>query len=207
MTTSPTTQRQLRIAARAFARHGLAHAYGHCSGRIDERHFLVCAARPSCSSRTPGSGHKRPLANVSFLDVSGSGSAETALSDSGNQRLGTVRDVMIDTRQGRVRSVVGDFGTAVPSMSNKLTAVPFSKFSENQTERSTPGRISGLTMNAVGVFRAAAFDGVPRDAVVDRADVQKTLLARGQLAGFEIKERFYEIGSPEGLRELDQLLR
>ena len=76
MTTSPTTQRQLRIAARAFARHGLAHAYGHCSVRIDERHFLVCAARPmglialgepgvvvpvngppsSCRSRTPGSG-------------------------------------------------------------------------------------------------------------------------------------------------------
>ena len=59
----------------------------------------------------------------------------------------------------------------------------------------------------LGVFRAAAFDGFPRDAVVDLADVQKSLLARGQLAGFEVKERFYEIGSPEGLRELDQLLR
>ena len=59
----------------------------------------------------------------------------------------------------------------------------------------------------LGVFRAAAFDGFPRDAVVDLADVQKSLLARDQLAGFEVKERFYEIGSPEGLRELDQLLR
>jgi NDP-sugar pyrophosphorylase family protein len=59
----------------------------------------------------------------------------------------------------------------------------------------------------LGVFRAAAFDGFPRDAVVDLADVQKSLLARRQLAGFEIKERFYEIGSPDGLQELDQLLR
>ena len=59
----------------------------------------------------------------------------------------------------------------------------------------------------LGVFRAAAFDGFPRDAVVDLAEVQKALVARGQLAGYEIKERFYEIGSHEGLNELDALLR
>ena len=46
MTPPESTQRQLRIAARALGRHGLAHAYGHCSVRLDERHFLVCAARP-----------------------------------------------------------------------------------------------------------------------------------------------------------------
>jgi NDP-sugar pyrophosphorylase family protein len=59
----------------------------------------------------------------------------------------------------------------------------------------------------LGVFRAAAFDGFPRDAVVDLAEVQKSLVSRRELAGYEIKERFYEIGSPEGLRELDELLR
>lgn len=58
----------------------------------------------------------------------------------------------------------------------------------------------------LGVFRAAAFDGFPRDAVVDLAEVQKSLVARHQLAGYEIKQRFYEIGSHEGLRELDELL-
>jgi len=58
----------------------------------------------------------------------------------------------------------------------------------------------------LGVFRPAAFDGFPRDAVVDLAEVQKSLVARHQLAGFEIKERFYEIGSHEGLSELDALL-
>ena len=59
----------------------------------------------------------------------------------------------------------------------------------------------------LGLFRATAFDGFPRDAVVDLATVQTQLCQRRQLAGFEIKERFYEIGSHEGLNELDALLR
>jgi len=59
----------------------------------------------------------------------------------------------------------------------------------------------------LGLFRAAAFDGWPRNAAVDLADVQKALAARGQLAGCEIKQRFYEIGSPAGLAELDALLK
>lgn len=36
----------VRKAARALARHGLVNAYGHCSARIDEKSFLVCAAKP-----------------------------------------------------------------------------------------------------------------------------------------------------------------
>lgn len=59
----------------------------------------------------------------------------------------------------------------------------------------------------LGLFRAAAFDGYPRDAVVDLATVQTDLCRRGELAGYEISERFYEIGSHSGLGELDQLLR
>lgn len=38
--------RNVRMAARALAGAQLVHAYGHCSARIDERHFLVCAAKP-----------------------------------------------------------------------------------------------------------------------------------------------------------------
>ena len=59
----------------------------------------------------------------------------------------------------------------------------------------------------LGVFRATAFDGLSRNAEVDLAAVQQTLVARHQLAGFEIKQRFYEIGSPAGLAELNALLR
>jgi len=59
----------------------------------------------------------------------------------------------------------------------------------------------------LGVFRAGAFEGFSRDAVVDLAEVQSSLLARGELAGLEVRERFYEIGSPAGLAELDRLLK
>lgn len=38
--------RAVRVAARTLARAGLAHAYGHCSVRLDDERFLVCAARP-----------------------------------------------------------------------------------------------------------------------------------------------------------------
>ncbi len=59
----------------------------------------------------------------------------------------------------------------------------------------------------LGVFRKSAFDGFPQDEVVDLAEVQRALLARNQLAGFEVAVRFFEIGSHAGLMELDRLLR
>ncbi len=59
----------------------------------------------------------------------------------------------------------------------------------------------------LGVFRASAFDGWPREEPVDLAAVQTQLCQRGDLAGYEVMHRFYEIGSHAGLQELDQLLR
>jgi NDP-sugar pyrophosphorylase family protein len=41
----------------------------------------------------------------------------------------------------------------------------------------------------------------------DLADVQRELAAAGRLAGHEVIQRFYEIGSPAGLAELDHFLR
>ncbi|MFT3763005.1 MAG: class II aldolase/adducin family protein [Pseudoxanthomonas sp.] len=38
--------RTVRAAARALGRHGLVHAYGHCSARIDAASFLVAPSRP-----------------------------------------------------------------------------------------------------------------------------------------------------------------
>ncbi len=59
----------------------------------------------------------------------------------------------------------------------------------------------------LGLFRAAAFDGFARDTVVDLSSVQQALVARRQLVGYEMPERFYEIGSHEGIQELNTLLR
>lgn len=38
--------RRVRIAARALGRAGLVHAYGHCSARQDQGHFLTCPPVP-----------------------------------------------------------------------------------------------------------------------------------------------------------------
>jgi HCOMODA/2-hydroxy-3-carboxy-muconic semialdehyde decarboxylase len=43
---TPAQEELVRVAARALARAGLVHAYGHCSLRLDANHFLVCAAMP-----------------------------------------------------------------------------------------------------------------------------------------------------------------
>jgi HCOMODA/2-hydroxy-3-carboxy-muconic semialdehyde decarboxylase len=49
-------QIRVRKAARALGRHGLVHAYGHVSARINAEHFLVCAALPmgQIAPGTPG---------------------------------------------------------------------------------------------------------------------------------------------------------
>lgn len=59
----------------------------------------------------------------------------------------------------------------------------------------------------LSVFQARAFDAWPPDQSFDLSDVMGRLVTQKQLAGFEVAERFYEIGSPAGLAELDSLLR
>lgn len=53
----------------------------------------------------------------------------------------------------------------------------------------------------LGVLRAEAFRDFPLDVPFDLVEVYQNLLSRNQLAGFEVNERFYEIGSPTGLKE------
>ncbi len=53
----------------------------------------------------------------------------------------------------------------------------------------------------LGVLSAAAVDQVPQGEPCDLAELYSRLLKRGELAGMEIEQRFYEIGSPGGLEE------
>lgn len=59
----------------------------------------------------------------------------------------------------------------------------------------------------LGAFRREAFDRVGADGVSDLATLYQELLAEGQLAGYEVQERFYEIGSFEGIEELSEVLQ
>jgi NDP-sugar pyrophosphorylase family protein len=59
----------------------------------------------------------------------------------------------------------------------------------------------------LSVFRAEALNEYPSGTKFDLADLMQSLVSRQQLAGFEVGERFYEIGSHQGLAELDALLK
>ncbi len=59
----------------------------------------------------------------------------------------------------------------------------------------------------LSVIKAELLAQQPADTAFDLAAIYADLSRRGQLAGYEIMTRFYEIGSPEGLREADELLR
>ena len=59
----------------------------------------------------------------------------------------------------------------------------------------------------LSLFKASVFDSYPADQIFDLAEVMGRLVREKQLAGFEVAERFYEIGSPAGLAELESLLQ
>jgi NDP-sugar pyrophosphorylase family protein len=59
----------------------------------------------------------------------------------------------------------------------------------------------------LGIFRGKALQRWPENQAFDLADVYHDLISRHELAGHEVTQRFYEIGSPEGLAELDAMLR
>lgn len=58
----------------------------------------------------------------------------------------------------------------------------------------------------LSLFKASAFRPYAPEQKVDLADIMSRLLAEGQLAGYEVFERFHEIGSHAGLAELEALL-
>jgi N-acetyl-alpha-D-muramate 1-phosphate uridylyltransferase len=58
----------------------------------------------------------------------------------------------------------------------------------------------------LGVFNASAFRDLPEEGSVDLSRVYQTLLSRNRLAAYEVTERFYEIGSVAGIRDLEAYL-
>ncbi|MDP1545336.1 MAG: SIS domain-containing protein [Anaerolineales bacterium] len=53
----------------------------------------------------------------------------------------------------------------------------------------------------LGVLKASVLECYPADRMLDLATIYQDLLAQDQLAGYEVSQRFYEIGSPTGLQE------
>jgi NDP-sugar pyrophosphorylase family protein len=59
----------------------------------------------------------------------------------------------------------------------------------------------------LSLFKSSVFDSYAADQVFDLAEVMGKLVHERQLAGYEVRERFYEIGSPAGLAELEFWLK
>jgi NDP-sugar pyrophosphorylase family protein len=59
----------------------------------------------------------------------------------------------------------------------------------------------------LSLFKASVFNSYPPDQPFDLAAVMGKLVQEKQLAGYEVPERFYEMGSPAGLAELEKILQ
>jgi NDP-sugar pyrophosphorylase family protein len=56
----------------------------------------------------------------------------------------------------------------------------------------------------LGAIRTRALERIPGEVQFDLARFYEQTLALGQLAAYEVRERFYEIGSFSGIRELEE---
>jgi NDP-sugar pyrophosphorylase family protein len=59
----------------------------------------------------------------------------------------------------------------------------------------------------LSLFKAPVFNSYTSGQTFDLAEVMGKLVHEKQLAGYEVHERFYEMGSPAGLAELESLLQ
>jgi NDP-sugar pyrophosphorylase family protein len=59
----------------------------------------------------------------------------------------------------------------------------------------------------LSLLRREAVERLPEEQASDLADLYSDLVAEGRMAGHEVSQRFYEIGSPRGLEETSNYLR
>lgn len=59
----------------------------------------------------------------------------------------------------------------------------------------------------LGVFTQNIFQNIADGEFVDLADVYRNLVQNKRLAAYLVKQRFYEVGSHEGLHELNEVLK
>ena len=79
---------------------------------------------------------------------------------------------------------------------------------EDGVLRYEKGVAEGMTHIDFGLLalRRSVVDEIPADTVVDLSEVLRDLSTHGRILGREVTSRFYEIGSPEGLRALEEHL-
>jgi N-acetyl-alpha-D-muramate 1-phosphate uridylyltransferase len=59
----------------------------------------------------------------------------------------------------------------------------------------------------LGIITKECFHGIKENEVVDLADIYKKLVKEEELLGYDVKKRFYEIGSFSGIEETKEFLK
>jgi len=72
------------------------------------------------------------------------------------------------------------------------------------SKNSRSGRMQHIDYGLMA-FHASVFQRYPEDRKIDLADILTDLVHARKLAGLEVGQRFYEIGSLEGLAELNRI--
>jgi NDP-sugar pyrophosphorylase family protein len=58
----------------------------------------------------------------------------------------------------------------------------------------------------LSLFKSEVFKEIKKGTYLDLADLCEELAENGKLAGFEVKNRFYEVGSKEGIKDFSRYL-
>jgi NDP-sugar pyrophosphorylase family protein len=75
------------------------------------------------------------------------------------------------------------------------------------SKEADPGEVSYIDYGLNAFDRQVIERYRDRDMPLDLAVILQDAVGEEQLGAFEVRERFYEIGKPEGLRELEDYLR
>jgi NDP-sugar pyrophosphorylase family protein len=124
----------------------------------------------------------------SYLDVS----LANVWSDFGRQAREALMTVYRNNNEGEVSNVVFD-GSLVTRYAKNCSQPPYD--------------MVFVDYGLLALSRSLIEDHVTPDVEADLSKLLETLSADGELAGYEATSRFFEIGSPDGLANLERELR
>jgi NDP-sugar pyrophosphorylase family protein len=78
---------------------------------------------------------------------------------------------------------------------------------DKQRRTRPPEDFAFIDYGLSALTRRAIEQGIPTGVKADLSELFHTLSLRGELSGYESPERFYEIGSPEGLADFSEWVR
>jgi len=90
--------------------------------------------------------------------------------------------------------------------SNAVFAAPFVTLYDKQCDDATRARMKYIDYRLSVFARDLIAERIPAGAKVDLAELFKQMSLAGELAGLEITDRFYEVGSQAGIADFSQFV-